>query len=436
MAYIAKTFVDMPCHNFPTSGKNRFSSPSSSPQNTGLLSWKMKDALEKSMLLLSVLVVVRASRAYNIKTIRLSKIALLTSGSPLCTVLTILMLLLVLHLKPINFTSMSAYGDEPAGSLPIVINEVEISASSDQTELQWIELLNTGEATVSVSNLNLNVIAGSRDSGNTTQIWLKSDYYEDDADSFTLAAGDHNVVNIPTLLRLFDTRLITLQLFQDQVLLDEVEWINDNFADGRTWQRFPDGQDTEHFEDWIFADASKGENNGNMGQVIAECYLDPLCMNIDIPMHKPELIDINGTTFSIDTFSTSSITNLNLDQNQKKISVKLSESRRDSSLSFIHLIIPKALLNGVFLVNIDNETSQQSFFTMDNNTHSRLVIEYQPGDRTIEILGANIIPEFNSSAFVLMAQGGITSVLLVLFIVRRERMLNRAAGQNNVNGEF
>jgi hypothetical protein len=425
----------MPCHNFPTSGKNRFSSPSSSPQNTGLLSWKMKDALEKSMLLLSVLAMVRASRAYNIKTIRLSKIALLTSGSPFCTVvLTILVLLLVLHLKPINFTSMSAYGDEPAGSLPIVINEVEISASSDQTELQWIELLNTGEATVSVSNLNLNVIAGSRDSGNTTQIWLKSDYYEDDADSFTLAAGDHNVVNIPTFLKLFDTRLITLQLFQDQVLLDE--WINDNFADGRTWQRFPDGRDSGHFEDWIFADASKGENNGNMGQVIAECYLDPLCMNIDIPMHKPELIDINGTTFSIDTFSTSSITNLNLDQNQKKISVKLSESRRDSSLSFIHLIIPKALWNGVFLVNIDNEASQQSFFITDNDTHSRLVIEYQPGDRTIEILGANIIPEFNSSAFVLMAQGGITSVLLVLFIVRRGRMLNRAASKNNVTGEF
>jgi hypothetical protein len=427
----------MPCHNFPTSGKNRFSSPSSSPQNTGLLSWKMKDALEKSMLLLSVLAMVRASRAYNIKTIRLSKIALLTSGSPFCTVvLTILVLLLVLHLKPIYFTSMSAYGDEPAGSLPIVINEVEISASSDQTELQWIELLNTGEATVSVSNLNLNVIAGNRDSGNTTQIWLKSDYYEDDADSFTLAAGDHNVVNIPTFLKLFDTRLITLQLFQDQVLLDEVEWINDNFADGRTWQRFPDGRDSGHFEDWIFADASKGENNGNMGQVIAECYLDPLCMNINIPMHKPELIDINGTTFSIDTFSTSSITNLNLDQNQKKISVKLSESRRDSSLSFIHLIIPKALLNGVFLVNIDNEASQQSFFITDNDTHSRLVIEYQPGDRTIEILGANIIPEFNSSAFVLMAQGGITSVLLVLFIVRRGRMLNRAASKNNVTGEF
>jgi len=396
----------------------------------------MKDSLEKSMLLLSVIVVIRTSRAYNIKTIRLSNIALLRSGSPLCTVLTVLVLLLVLHLEPINFTSMSAYGDEPAGSLPIIINEVEISASSDQNELQWIELLNTGESTVSVSKLNLNVIAGSRDSDNTTQIWLKSDDYEDDADSFTLAADDHNVVNIPTLLGLFDTRLITLQLFQDQVLLDEVEWINDNVADGRTWQRFPDGRDSEHFEDWIFADASKGKNNGNMGQVIAECYLDPLCMNFDIPMHKPELIDLNGTTFSIDTFSTSSISNLNLDPNQKKISVKLSESRRDSSLSFIHLIIPKALLNSVFLVNIDNEASQQSFFTVDNDTHSRLVIEYQPGDRTIEILGANVIPEFNNSALVLIAQGGITSVLLVLFVVRRERILGRAAGQKNVTGKF
>ncbi|HEX6281956.1 MAG TPA: hypothetical protein VFZ67_06975 [Nitrososphaera sp.] len=330
---------------------------------------------------------------------------------------------------------MIAYGgDESALSLPIVINEIEINASSDQNGLHWIELLNTGDIPVSVSKLNLNVIAGSRDSGNTTEVWLKSDDYEDDNYSFTLAARDHYVVDIPIMLDLFDDYLITLQLFQDQVLLDEVEGINDNVADDHTWQRFPNGRDSGYFEDWIFADATRGEHNGNMGKVIAECYLDPLCMSINIPMHEPEIINVNGSTFTIDTLSTSSsVTDLNLDQNQKKISIKLSESRRDSGFSFIHLTFPKALLGGNFLVNIDNEESPQSFFTVANDTHSRLVIEYQSGDRTIEIVGTNVIPEFGGASVLIIA-AAITSVMLFLFLAGRQPLSDRNADQNRTRG--
>lgn len=344
---------------------------------------------------------------------------MLPKGSSLSPVLAISILLI--HLVLFHFSSIVAYGgDEPADSLPpIIINEIEINASSsDQNRLRWVELLNTGDVPVSVSKLNLNVIASGRDGSNTTQAWLTLDDYEDDTESFTLAASDHYVVNIPIMLDLFDAHLITLQLFQDQVLLDEVEGINDNVADDRTWQRFPDGQDSGYFEDWIFAEATKGEHNGNIGQVIAECYLNPLCISINIPMHKPEVINVNGTTFTIDTLSTSSITDLILDQNQKKISVKLSESRRDSGLSFIHLTFPKVLLGGDYLVNIDNEASQQSFFTVDNGTHSRLVIEYQPGDRSIEVVGTSVIPEFNGAS-ALMTAAAITSVLLFFVLSRK-----------------
>lgn len=342
--------------------------------------------------------------------------------------------MLLLHLVLFHFTSIFVYGgDEPADSPPpIIINEIEINASSDQNRLRWIELLNAGDAPVSVSRLNLNVIAGVRYGSNTTQVSLTPDDYEEDTQSFTLAARDHYVVDVPITLDLFDAHLITLQLFQDQVLLDEVEGINDNVADDRTWQRFPDGQDSGYFEDWIFAETTKGEHNGNMGQVIAECYLNPLCMSINIPLHKPEIINVNGTTFTIDTLSTSSITDLNLDQNQKKISVKLSESRRDSGLSFIHLTFPKALLGGDFLVNIDNEASQQSFFTVANDTHSRLVIEYQPGDRTIEVVGTSVIPEFDGAS-ALMAAAAITGVLLFLFLAGRQPLFNRDADQNHAS---
>lgn len=401
--------------NFPTSGKIVFISLHNVRIQLTVMEIEER-TLEISDYCHALILTGPAKRIISKKSI--TKIELLPKGSSLSPVLA--MSILLIHLVLFHFSSIVAYGgDEPADSLPpIIINEIEINASSDQNRLRWIELLNAGDVQVSVSKLNLNVIVSGIDGNNTTHVWLTPDDYEDDTESFTLAARDHYVVNIPIMLDLFDANLITLQLFQDQVLLDEVEGINDNVADDRTWQRFPDGQDIGYFEDWIFTDATKGEHNGNMGQVIAECYLNPLCMSINIPMHKPEIINVNGTTFTIDTLSTSLVTDLNLDQNQKKISVKLSESHRDSGLSFIHLTLPKLLLGGDYLVNIDNETSQQSFFTVDNSTHSRLVIEYQPGDRSIEVVGTSVIPEFNGGS-ALMTAAAITSVLLFFVLSRK-----------------
>ncbi|MDQ4067693.1 MAG: hypothetical protein M3114_08915, partial [Thermoproteota archaeon] len=136
---------------------------------------------------------------------------MLSKGTSLSPFLAIPMLLS--HLVLFHFSSIVAYGgDEPADLLsPIIINEIEINASSDQNGLRWIELLNAGDAPVSVSRLNLNVIASGRDGSNTTQVWLTPDDYEDDTQSFTLAARDYYVVNIPIMLDIFDAHLVTLQ---------------------------------------------------------------------------------------------------------------------------------------------------------------------------------------------------------------------------------
>lgn len=312
-----------------------------------------------------------------------------------------------------------AYGEDPVPSSTIVVNEIEINASSDRNEQHWIELLNIGTSPVSVSNLNLIFIVGSIDgSGNTTRVLYDFDDYKNDTCSFMLAAHGYHIINIQSMLDLFEANLITLQLFQDQLLLDEVEWINDNIADDRTWQRFPDGKDRGFFEDWIFADASKGKQNENIGQVIAECYLNPVCMNIDTPSHRSERINVNGTNFTIDMLSTSSITELDLYQNYEKISVKTSESRTDSDLSFLHLTFPRVVLSDNLLINIDNDVWQRFFLSATNDTHSRVVIEYHPGDRIIEILGTNVIPEFGSASL-LMTQAGVVFVFLLIFRITR-----------------
>jgi hypothetical protein len=286
---------------------------------------------------------------------------------------------------------MPAYAGDPAMH-HIIINEIEINAAESGGSV-WIELLNAGDAPVSLSNLSLAITTGG---GNVTQVLFNADNGDSAA---TLPAQRHHVAPLP--INLDHSNLVSLQLFEDGTLIDEVEGLNDNIADGHTWQRYPDGLDTGHFEDWVFAESTRGQDNGNLGKAIAECYLDPFCMTLDTPMHKLHVLDVNDTAFTVDTFSTSSVTGLNLHQEEKKLEVKLSKSSKESELAFIHLTFPKTLLSGNFLVSMDQSDSQHPFFAVANDTHSRVIIEYEPGDRTIEIVGTNVVPEFGTASVLL-----------------------------------
>lgn len=298
---------------------------------------------------------------------------------------------------------MLAYGGDAESLAPIVINEIEIKAAEGEG-LAWIELLNVGNTPVSLSNLSLAVIMGD---GNVTHVLLKP---EDGDPVDVVPAQDHHALSLP--INLDNSDLVSLQLFEDGLLLDEVVGLTDNIGNGHTWQRYPDGRDTGHFEDWVFAESTKGKDNGNLGKAIAECYLDPFCMSLDIPMHRSHVLNVNKTAYVIDTFSTSSVTGLNLNQEERKLVVKLSKTSGESELSFIHLTFPHTVLSGNFLVSMDQGKSQQPFFTVTNETHSRLIIEYEPGDRTIEIVGTTVIPEFGSAS-ILLAVAAITFALVL-----------------------
>jgi hypothetical protein len=291
-----------------------------------------------------------------------------------------------------------AYAGDQASLHHVIINEIEINAAEGDGS-PWIELLNAGDAPASLSELSLAITTGD---GNVTQVLLTADNGDSAA---TLPAQSHHASSLP--INLDHSNLVSLQLFEDGALLDEVEGLNDNIADDRTWQRYPDGLDTGHFEDWVFAESTRGQDNGNLGKAIAECYLDPFCMTLDTPMHKSHALNVNKTAFTVDSFSTSSVTGLNLHQEEKKLEVKLSKSSKESELAFIHLTFPKTLLSGNFLVRIDQSDSQHPFFAVANDTHSRVIIEYEPGDRTIEIVGTSVVPEFGSAS-TLLAMAALT----------------------------
>lgn len=312
---------------------------------------------------------------------------------------------LQLVLFPIDVET--AYGNELQPNTSLVINEVELNAHPGEQESAWIELFNSGDVPFDLSGLSLI----SMDSANMTQhIALE------DAQIPTIPPRSYHVIAFSK--DLVDVQLTSFLLYQDQVLLDRVDGLNDGLSDDRTWQRYPDGQDSDNFEDWTFIPSTKARHNGNLGKAIAECYLNPICMSLDTPIHREKRINVNGTSFAVSTLSTSSIVSIDVSQEDKKLVIRLSESVKENvRLGFMHITFPHRLLSGDLSVIVDR--AESSFFRITDDAQSRVIVEYEPGEnRIIEIVGTSVIPEIDVG---LMTASGVTLSLAFIAAMRRYR---------------
>jgi spore coat protein CotH len=123
-------------------------------------------------------------------------------------------------------------GDGDTGTVGLVINEA--MASPPDGELDWIELLATGDLPVSLSDYTL------VDDG---------DHAPNVLPDVTLAPGEHHVViasREPPPDGSFHVtfqlgRNDSLTLARDGVEVDFVEWTEDDVPEGASWGRYPDG---------------------------------------------------------------------------------------------------------------------------------------------------------------------------------------------------
>lgn len=282
-----------------------------------------------------------------------------------------------------------------ASKSAIIINEIELNPPGN--EPPWVELYNQGTSPASLYNASL-LSTGS----NMIQ------------NQFNLAVGPTSVIEPDTYYIVylpqdyFDSKWTALTLVQGEVVLNEVSGFNDGFADDGTWQRFPNAVDNGIFEDWTFKKSTMGKYNGDMGQMIAECYVNPLCLSLDMVVHKMHAIHVNGSSFTVSSFSTSAVARMDLIEEEKKISIRVLG--KDSGLAFTYITFPKTLLGGEISTYID--TTNVPFYRTDNETHSRIMLEYSPGDRTIDVIGTSVIPEFSMNAIPLLSAGIISTAIL------------------------
>ncbi len=278
----------------------------------------------------------------------------------------------------------------------VIVNEIELGPIKG--EAQWVELYNPTDLPISLVGLELQL-----HSSNAAVLIPFSG-------GGLLESGEYRVVHIQDVARDFNgTQNITVMLLDRAESLDVVEGVGDGLEDDKTWQRFPDSTDSDAFTDWTFRTTTKGQGNGNLGQVVAECSLDPFCWGpLDVFFHNEHRVAVDDRIFLIETFYNTKRIEVDFVLEEKKIVISQEFSnfpQLGAGPSFMHVTIPDELLGGSYSVFADGK--QKPIHTVTGQASNRLIIDGLEGEGIIEIIGTRVIPEFSS--------GSIAIVMVLVF---------------------
>jgi hypothetical protein len=141
-----------------------------------------------------------------------------------------------LNFKPVNSATLTH----------IVINEVELNPPGRDDNREWVELYNPTSSKVNIGNWIL-----------TTKYrrtyTIPSDTFIEPDGYFTIALSGFFLANTNEQVTLKDA---------SGREIDKTSIITDTSDDAKTWQRYPNGVDTDSNLDWQFKAATKSSSNG------------------------------------------------------------------------------------------------------------------------------------------------------------------------------
>ncbi|MEM3516728.1 MAG: lamin tail domain-containing protein, partial [Candidatus Bathyarchaeia archaeon] len=158
------------------------------------------------------------------------------SGKILVILILVSMVTLVLNFKQVKSATLTH----------IVINEVELNPPGRDDNREWIEIYNPTPNKVNIGGWSL--ITKYRRS------------YTIPANTFIEPDG-YYVVSLPGFFLMNTNEQIVLKDALG-VEIDRTPLITDNNDDDRTWQRYPNGVDTDTNIDWQFKVNTKSSSNG------------------------------------------------------------------------------------------------------------------------------------------------------------------------------
>lgn len=129
---------------------------------------------------------------------------------------------------------------------PLKINEVEYNPPGPVSNNQWIELYNGGENIVKIGGW----LVKSTKLGKTFSIPA----------GFVILRNDYLVIPFNSVMFGLENESLVL-LTPDSVEVDRTPLLSDTADDDRTWQRFPNGIDTDTPGDWAFKNSTFSDSN-------------------------------------------------------------------------------------------------------------------------------------------------------------------------------
>jgi hypothetical protein len=134
---------------------------------------------------------------------------------------------------------------------------------------------------------------------------------------------------------------------------------------------------------------------------------------------NPFSINADGKNFIVIMASNSEVSNLQFDEQAKKLTFTVSGETGTNGVTDI--TIPKSLLNGNMNVMIDGQIMSQDdvIEASDTQDETTLEINYHHSTHIIEVVGTNAVPEFPFSIMVM----SVAISLLLVFVSIRQRLL-------------
>ena len=132
-------------------------------------------------------------------------------------------------------------------SKTIIINEVEYNPRGPVSNNQWIELYNKDQNLLDIGGW----LVKSTKLGKTYKI----------PDGFVILPNGYLVIPFNSVMFGLEHESIVL-LTRDSVEVDRTPELSDIGDDDQTWQRFPNGIDTDNSLDWAFRNSAHSESNG------------------------------------------------------------------------------------------------------------------------------------------------------------------------------
>jgi len=123
--------------------------------------------------------------------------------------------------------------------------------------------------------------------------------------------------------------------------------------------------------------------------------------NIVVASPNAFAIKAEGKNFDVKIASNSKVSNLQFDEQAKKVSFTVTGET--GTIGVIDITIPKSLLSGGMNIMIDGQVMSQNdvIETVDTQDETTFEINYHHSTHTIEIVGTNAVPEFPTSLIIL-----------------------------------